>query len=81
MKFTLKLTAPKSDTDDQAIRRLRAWLKGAGRAYGLRCTRCEQDEPQTEIGRQTATQSVRDDAERLPEITCIAFHTEEVNST
>ena len=65
MKFSLTLTAPKTDTDDQAIRRLRAFLKSAGRAYGLRCTRCEQDGPQTEIVREEATQGVLDDAEQL----------------
>ncbi|MEX1028278.1 MAG: hypothetical protein WD049_09795 [Candidatus Paceibacterota bacterium] len=37
MRFTITLSAPSSDDDAQAVRRLRSWLKAAGRCYGLRC--------------------------------------------
>jgi len=43
-KFSIELESPKSDSPEQAVRRLRAWLKGAGRAYGLRCTRCKTED-------------------------------------
>ena len=44
-RFALVLQAP--DSGDAAIRRLRAFLKMALRAYGLRCVRCEPVQEET----------------------------------
>lgn len=41
IEYLLRLRPAPDTTDVDGIRRLRAWLKRAGRAYGLRCVSVE----------------------------------------
>jgi hypothetical protein len=46
--YNITLVAPSSDSDDEAIRRIRAALKSLTRSFGLRCVRCEPAKIETE---------------------------------
>lgn len=49
-RFDVTLESPRDDTPEQAVRRLRAFLKTAWRMFGLRCvqlSRTDHDDQNT----------------------------------